>query len=154
MPFYDLFPEDYLEMIRKELLPKSTLYQWVRDISLDALPSPARYPALMDTPNLSEEVELEELSDTLGEAVKDLTPREQKILELRFGLNGEEEHTLEETAAKIEGMDAYRTFYGITRERVRQIEARALTKLRHPIYSHKLRKHLDVDADKLRGEPK
>ncbi|HLS54052.1 MAG TPA: sigma factor-like helix-turn-helix DNA-binding protein, partial [Tissierellaceae bacterium] len=51
-----------------------------------------------------------------------LMPREQSILEMRYGLNGYEPHTLEEIGLK----------YDLTRERIRQIQERALRKLRHP----------------------
>jgi RNA polymerase primary sigma factor len=57
-----------------------------------------------------------------------LTPREQRILCMRFGIGGAGEHTLEEIG-KI---------FGVTRERIRQIEAMALAKLRHPARAHKL----------------
>jgi len=62
------------------------------------------------------------------DVVSSLTSREQKVLQLRFGLYGEEEHTLEETGKIID----------VTRERVRQIEAKALRKLRHPSRRSKL----------------
>jgi RNA polymerase sigma factor (sigma-70 family) len=62
------------------------------------------------------------------DVVSSLTSREQKVLQLRFGLYGEEEHTLEETGKIID----------VTRERVRQIEAKALRKLRHPSRSRKV----------------
>jgi RNA polymerase primary sigma factor len=57
-----------------------------------------------------------------------LTPREQRILCMRFGIGGAGEHTLEEIG-KI---------FGVTRERIRQIEAKALAKLRHPACTQKL----------------
>lgn len=59
-----------------------------------------------------------------------LSPRERLVLKLRFGLDGEEEHTLEEVGKLIGGR---------LRERVRQIEAKALRKLRHPTRSRRLR---------------
>lgn len=62
-----------------------------------------------------------------------LTPRERKVIDLRFGLNDAEEHTLEEVGHK----------FGLTRERIRQIEAKALRKLRHPSRSKKLRGYVD-----------
>jgi RNA polymerase primary sigma factor len=61
-----------------------------------------------------------------------LTPREDRVLRLRFGLNGDRAHTLREVGDKI----------GVTRERVRQIEANALRKLRHPRHSRILRGYL------------
>lgn len=65
----------------------------------------------------------------LADVVGSLTPREQKVLQLRFGLYGEEEHTLEGTGDAV----------GVTRERVRQIEAKALRKLRHPSRFNKVK---------------
>jgi len=69
------------------------------------------------------------LKKHLAEALADLTPREQRILHMRFGLAGSAEHTLEEVG-KI---------FGVTRERIRQIEARALEKLRRPTRLTKLK---------------
>ena len=66
-------------------------------------------------------------------ALKSLTPREEKVIRLRFGLDDGRPRTLEEV-----GRD-----FGVTRERVRQIEAKALRKLRHPSRSKKLRDFLD-----------
>lgn len=69
------------------------------------------------------------LSETIREVLGTLPDREREILELRFGLNDGRMRTLEEVG----------TMFGITRERVRQIEAKALRKLRHPSCSRKLR---------------
>ncbi|MDQ4077795.1 MAG: sigma-70 family RNA polymerase sigma factor [Chloroflexota bacterium] len=69
------------------------------------------------------------LNDELSEALTSLTPREARILRLRYGLRDGREHTLEEIGQK----------YGLTRERIRQIEKEALRKLRHPSRSRKLR---------------
>ena len=68
------------------------------------------------------------LTDVVSEALAELTPREQRILQMRFGLGGEGDHTLEEVG-KV---------FGVTRERIRQIEAKALEKLRHPTRGRKL----------------
>ena len=62
-----------------------------------------------------------------------LTEREQKVLRLRFGMNDGRARTLEEVGREFD----------VTRERVRQIEAKALRKLRHPSRSRKLRDYLD-----------
>ena len=63
-----------------------------------------------------------ELSDQVRAALSTLTPREEKILRMRFGVGEKSDHTLEEV-----GQD-----FNVTRERIRQIEAKALRKLRHP----------------------
>jgi RNA polymerase primary sigma factor len=68
------------------------------------------------------------LREHIEEALKDLTDRESKVLKMRFGLGGEREHTLEEVGK----------LFKITRERIRQIESKALKKLRTPDLSHKL----------------
>jgi RNA polymerase primary sigma factor len=74
-----------------------------------------------------EAVELREVSD---EALSTLTPREEKIVRMRFGLDGSgKEHTLEEIGH----------LFGVTRERIRQIESKALKKLRHPALAQKLK---------------
>ena len=69
------------------------------------------------------------------EMVETLTPREQKVLNLRFGLNGCEEHTLEECS----------TIFDVNRERVRQIEAKALRKLRHSSRSDTVRDFVRIN---------
>jgi RNA polymerase primary sigma factor len=68
------------------------------------------------------------LQRAIAEALEELTPREQRILRMRFGIGGMSDHTLEEVG---------KTF-GVTRERIRQIEAAALAKLRHPERARKL----------------
>jgi RNA polymerase primary sigma factor len=68
------------------------------------------------------------LQRAIAEALEELTPREQRILRMRFGIGGAADHTLEEVG---------KTF-GVTRERIRQIEATALAKLRHPGRARKL----------------
>ena len=73
------------------------------------------------------------LKGHLDEVLQTLNPREQKVLELRFGLKDGRPRTLEEVGKE----------FGVTRERIRQIEAKALRKLRHPSRSKKLRDYLD-----------
>ena len=68
------------------------------------------------------------LTEFVAEALAELTPREQRILSMRFGIGGAGEHTLEEVG-KV---------FGVTRERIRQIEAKALAKLREPARARKL----------------
>ena len=66
-------------------------------------------------------------------ALKSLTPREEKVIRLRFGLDDGRARTLEEVGKE----------FNVTRERIRQIEAKALRKLRHPSRSRKLKDYLD-----------
>ena len=73
------------------------------------------------------------LKEQLGEVLSTLTEREQKVLRLRFGLDDGRARTLEEVGKE----------FNETRERIRQIEAKALRKLRHPSRSRKLRDYLD-----------
>lgn len=73
------------------------------------------------------------LREQLGEVLETLTAREKRVLELRFGLEDGRSRTLEEVGQ----------FFGVTRERIRQIEAKALRKLRHPSRSKKLKDFLE-----------
>ncbi len=73
------------------------------------------------------------LRDQTAEVLKSLSPREEKIIKMRFGLQDGGEHTLEEVGQH----------FAVTRERIRQIEAKALRKLRHPSRSHRLRPFLE-----------
>ena len=78
------------------------------------------------------------LRDHINEALKTLAEREAKVLKMRFGLGDGNEHTLEEVGQQ----------FRVTRERIRQIEAKAVRKLRHPSRSHKLKSFVDIDVDK------
>ena len=80
-----------------------------------------------------DEFMLKAIGERLGEAMETLLPREAEILRLRFGLRNGTSHTLEQLGS----------IFGITRERVRQIEKKALMKLRHPRRSVVLREFLD-----------
>ncbi len=73
------------------------------------------------------------LKEQLADVLKTLTPREEKVLSLRFGLEDGNPKTLEEVGKE----------FNVTRERIRQIEAKALRKLRHPSRSKKLKDFLD-----------
>ena len=73
------------------------------------------------------------LKEQVADVLSSLTPRERKVLELRFGLEDGRSRTLEEVGRE----------FSVTRERIRQIEAKALRKLRHPTRSKKLRDYLD-----------
>ncbi len=96
---------------------ESSLIDFVQD---DSLPTPG------------DEASRSLLKEQMQDVLKVLNPREREVLELRFGLKDGRSYTLEEVGQIL----------GVTRERVRQIEAKALRKLRHPQRSHKLRDYL------------
>jgi RNA polymerase primary sigma factor len=107
-------------------------------------------PVSLETPILSEEKELKdviideksispfkllensEASDRIEQVLSSLTPREEKIIRMRFGIGEGSEHTLEEVGQ----------YFNLTRERIRQIEIKALKKLRHPARSKVLREYV------------
>jgi RNA polymerase primary sigma factor len=73
------------------------------------------------------------LRETTTRVLASLTPREERALRMRFGIGMNTDHTLEEVGQQ----------FSVTRERIRQIEAKALRKLKHPSRSRKLRSFLD-----------
>jgi RNA polymerase primary sigma factor len=83
--------------------------------------------------NPADQTVCNELSDQVRAALSTLTPREEKILRMRFGVGEKSDHTLEEV-----GQD-----FNVTRERIRQIEAKALRKLRHPSRAKSLSAFVD-----------
>jgi RNA polymerase primary sigma factor len=95
----------------------SSLGDFIED---DSLPAPA------------DQASRHLLKDQMNEILNGLTPRERQVLEMRFGLKDGTARTLEEVGQE----------FGVTRERIRQIEAKALRKLRHPLRSRKLRDYL------------
>ncbi|MCD6183794.1 MAG: RNA polymerase sigma factor RpoD [Thermovirga sp.] len=86
-----------------------------------------------DIPSPEEAAASQLLREQLDEMLEELTDREREVLRLRFGLEDGHPYTLEEVGRR----------FGVTRERIRQIEAKALRKLRHPSRSKKLRDYLD-----------
>ena len=85
-----------------------------------------------DAPSPMDSAVKEMLREQVQHALEALSERERDVLELRFGLRDGKEHTLEEVSR----------YFNVTRERIRQIEAKALRKLRHPTQGHELRDYL------------
>src|SRR5436853_7437849 len=73
------------------------------------------------------------LKDQTSQVLRTLTPREERVIKMRFGLEDGSEHTLEEVGQS----------FAVTRERIRQLEAKALRKLRHPSRGQRLRAFLE-----------
>lgn len=86
-----------------------------------------------DAPSPADQAAFTLLKEQLFDVLKELTPREEQVLKLRFGLEDGRTRTLEEVGREFK----------VTRERIRQIEAKALRKLRHPSRSKKLKDYLD-----------
>ncbi|MBQ3222235.1 MAG: sigma-70 family RNA polymerase sigma factor, partial [Clostridia bacterium] len=86
-----------------------------------------------DTPAPADAAAFTMVKEQLLSVLSTLTPREEKVLKLRFGLEDGRARTLEEVGK----------YFNVTRERIRQIEAKALRKLRHPSRSRKLKDSLD-----------
>src|SRR5207253_11294243 len=85
----------------------------------------------------SDTVTNNDLKERVREVLKTLTPREEKVLKMRFGIDVASEHTLEEV-----GKD-----FSVTRERIRQIEVKALRKLRHPSRKKRLLAFFEKESD-------
>jgi RNA polymerase sigma factor (sigma-70 family) len=98
----------------------------LRKESIDLYISSGNSRLILDNP--ANTFEKEDNRKVLGDIVDSLTPREAKVLKLRFGIENTDEHTLEEVGDK----------FNSTRERIRQIEAKALRKLKHPTRSTNL----------------
>jgi len=128
-----LFPNDYLEALTAKRLPKrnrATPFSWIREVPLSRVLDSIPRQYLLTTPDeIDDRLDLQQLREVLGKQLGTLALRERRVIELRFGLIDGNKLTLHEVARK----------YGITNERVRQIEKKALTKLRHPLRSRKLK---------------
>jgi RNA polymerase primary sigma factor len=120
-----------LDRVRKTLrVPKT------EPVALDCLgPSKSDVGEIIDHrgANPFDNVFYSTLRSTTTKVLLSLTPREERVLRMRFGIGLKSEHTLEEVGEQ----------FGVTRERIRQIEAKALRKMRHPSRSRKLQNFLD-----------
>lgn len=92
-----------------------------------------QFVADQNQPTLYDKVSRELLKDALGKVLETLSPRERKVLSMRFGLDDGKPKTLEEVGKEFK----------VTRERIRQIEAKAIRKLKHPTRARKLRDFLE-----------
>ena len=84
----------------------------------------------------AEAIQNTSLSETVRQVLDSLSPREAKVLRMRFGIEMQSDHTLEEVGKQFD----------VTRERIRQIETKALRKLRHPARADKLRSFVEGDG--------
>lgn len=129
-----LFPESLMEAIREGLFDHRVAE--LEEQQIIKLTEGRR--ARLLSPHITDEEMIHAadqffLKKRLAEALTELSPREHKVLELRFGLDGGGERTLKQVAEH----------FGVFPERARQIEAKALRKLRHPLRSRKLKDFLD-----------
>jgi RNA polymerase sigma factor (sigma-70 family) len=126
----DIFPIDYINALEYGNLPKKSTYIKIRDIRLDQLEE-GRYKEELALP-AAEDLTIEKLKcDEIREALDTLPPRERMIIESYFGFSGNPGKTFEDVGREL----------GITRERVRQIMAQGLSRLRHPKIRRKLRQY-------------
>jgi len=121
----DLPPDkvrDILKVVREPISLDTPIGEEQDDFLADFIEDKTTVQAMEAMTNM-------DLSKRAREALSSLTPREEKVLRMRFGIDEEGEHTLEEVGEK----------FSVTRERIRQIETKALRKLRHPSRSRLLR---------------
>ena len=126
-----LFPESLLKAIDAGVFSKR--HRALEEVEIVAL-TEARLDQLAYTDDdMLESIDRSILKEQINEVLNRLTPREQRVIDIRFGLTDGDSHTLRETGVK----------FNVTQERIRQIEAKALRKLRHPEYSRKLKMFLE-----------
>lgn len=129
LDFDEAFPPDYLDMLQRKLLPRRRFpIVWYREVSLDRLA--ARELPMLPGPD-EEYIDQVDLNRLIHEAIETLSEREQAIIKMRFGID-RAPMTLEECGQQ----------FGVTRERIREIEAKALRKLRHPGRNYRLKEFL------------
>lgn len=136
MDFDELFPQEYLDMLQKEVLPRRTnTFLWVKEVSLEQLVDKEQEleAFLLDDP-LGKVIEQQEISAALRDVLSSLPKTEQMIIDMRYGLSNGKGKTMNEVACIL----------GVTVERIRQIENKALAILRHPVQRRKLRDFLAI----------
>jgi len=100
----------------------------------ETVPLESVYDLADDGPTAEDAVHLKELKTAVTAALETLKPREERVLRKRFGIGLKTDYTLEECAVE----------FSVNRERIRQIEAKALRKFKHPLRARKLRSFLDA----------
>jgi len=126
----DLWTSEQLNMNLKSSTREFTVTQ--QDL-LEAIANGSR--ELMGLENPEKAAQSSELRRDINEALLGLTPRQARVLRLRFGLDDNEEHTLEKVGEH----------FGVSRDRARQIEGQAIRRLRHPAHSNKLLPHITYE---------
>jgi RNA polymerase sigma factor (sigma-70 family) len=127
-----LFPQDLYAMNWPKRAAVDVPYEYV---SLKGVP----VDRLLLPPSQGDEIAQEQCSAAVQSALVTLTPKEERVLKLRYGMDGEDEHTYEAIGAE----------FGVGGTRIRQIEEKALSKLRHPSRSRPLRQFLEADYTAL-----
>ncbi|MDD1753446.1 MAG: sigma-70 family RNA polymerase sigma factor [Methanotrichaceae archaeon] len=133
----DVFPKELKGLAKKEYIPKKEPETPPEIVYLP--PSQIRFLSDHNHAGMSPEYDIEkavmkrELSERAGKILASLIPREEKVLQMRFGIGERYEHTLKEIGKEFD----------ITRESIRRIEAKAITKLWHPSRANKLKAFLD-----------
>ena len=102
---------------------------------VETVPLEYVYDLADDGPTAEDAVNLSELKTAVTATLATLKPREERVLRMRFGIGLKTDYTLEECAVE----------FSVNRERIRQIEAKALRKLKHPSLARNLRSFLDAD---------
>ena len=128
-------PEEKVRRIMRfdiEKVSLDTLIEQDRDL-VEKFLADSDHMAHMNT------VLLQDTKETVNEALDSLTPQEARVLRMRFGIELSTDHTLEDIGQVL----------GVTRERIRQIEAKALKKLRHPVRSGRLQELLDIPHESV-----
>lgn len=128
---------DVEEICPQEMKEKNYRLDGVAFKEYDKHQLASRYSECAALPSPEEEADNDLRAEAISKLLKTLTVREREIIKLRFGLEGEHVYTLSECAE----------IFGVTRERLRQVEARAIRKLQHPVRSRKLKGFIDFVPD-------
>jgi len=133
-----IFPKDYLDLLESQKMnsmPWSRSYIFIREIHLDSLPPGIEQSGLL-LPSAEdiacENIMDETLRENIIEILDDLPVKERRVIELRYGFGNGSPKSLKEVAV----------MFGVTKERIRQIEVQVLRRFRHPLRREKLQKWL------------